>query len=41
MGISLGHVGVGALGLTTLVGLVTIALSTYMILRTYALTSIV
>ncbi|PKO89728.1 MAG: sodium:proton exchanger [Betaproteobacteria bacterium HGW-Betaproteobacteria-12] len=32
MGISLGHVGVGALGLTTLVGLVTIALSTYMIL---------
>jgi Kef-type K+ transport system membrane component KefB len=32
MGISLGHVGVGALGLTTLVGLVTITLSTYMIL---------
>jgi Kef-type K+ transport system membrane component KefB len=32
MGISLGHVGVQALGLTTLVGLVTIALSTYMIL---------
>ena len=32
MGISLGHVGIEALGLTTLVGLVTIALSTYMIL---------
>lgn len=32
MGISLGHVGQEALGLTTLVGLVTIALSTYMIL---------
>jgi hypothetical protein len=32
MGISLGHVGQSALGLTTLVGLVTIALSTYMIL---------
>nr|MBS0022275.1 cation:proton antiporter [Gammaproteobacteria bacterium] len=32
MGISLGHVGVEALGLTTLVGVVTIALSTYMIL---------
>ncbi|TSE21591.1 Glutathione-regulated potassium-efflux system protein KefC [Tepidimonas alkaliphilus] len=32
MGISLGHVGVEALGLTTLVGLVTITLSTYMIL---------
>jgi Kef-type K+ transport system membrane component KefB len=32
MGITLGHVGVGALGLTTLVGLVTITLSTYMIL---------
>ena len=32
MGISLGHVGSGALGLTTLVGLVTIAMSTYMIL---------
>ncbi|TCP12481.1 transporter (CPA2 family) [Crenobacter luteus] len=32
MGISLGHVGVGALGLTTLVGLGTIAASTYMIL---------
>jgi len=32
MGISLGHVGQDALGLTTLVGVVTIALSTYMIL---------
>jgi len=32
MGISLGHVGVQALGLTTLVGVVTIALSTYMIM---------
>lgn len=32
MGISLGHVGVEALGLTTLVGLVTIMMSTYMIL---------
>ncbi|HEY0720476.1 MAG TPA: cation:proton antiporter family protein [Gammaproteobacteria bacterium] len=32
MGISLGHVGSEALGLTTLVGLVTIAISTYMIL---------
>ena len=32
MGISLGHVGTDALGLTTLVGIVTIALSTYMIL---------
>ena len=32
MGISLGHVGVQALGLTTLVGLVTITVSTYMIL---------
>jgi hypothetical protein len=32
MGISLGHVGVEALGLTTLVGLVTITVSTYMIL---------
>lgn len=32
MGISLGHVGVEALGLTTLVGVVTITLSTYMIL---------
>jgi Kef-type K+ transport system membrane component KefB len=32
MGITLGHVGVEALGLTTLVGIVTITLSTYMIL---------
>ncbi|HHW64317.1 MAG TPA: cation:proton antiporter [Rhodocyclaceae bacterium] len=32
MGITLGHVGVEALGLTTLVGLVTIMISTYMIL---------
>ena len=33
MGISLGHIGVEALGLTTLVGLVTITVSTYMILN--------
>ncbi|MEO7160382.1 MAG: cation:proton antiporter [Polaromonas sp.] len=32
MGISLGHIGVEALGLTTLVGLVTITVSTYLIL---------
>ncbi|MCW5612443.1 MAG: cation:proton antiporter [Rubrivivax sp.] len=32
MGITLGHIGVPALGLTTLVGLVTITVSTYMIL---------
>ncbi len=32
MGITLGHVGVQVLGLTTLVGLVTITVSTYMIL---------
>jgi len=32
MGITLGHVGVQALGLTTLVGVITITLSTYMIL---------
>jgi hypothetical protein len=37
MGISLGHVGAQALGLTTLVGIVTIALSTYMILYSHAL----
>jgi Kef-type K+ transport system membrane component KefB len=37
MGISLGHIGVEALGLTTLVGLVTIALSTYAILYSHAL----
>ncbi len=32
MGITLGHVGEAALGLTTLIGLITITLSTYMIL---------
>ncbi|MFP4601710.1 MAG: cation:proton antiporter [Halochromatium sp.] len=32
MGIGLGHIGVEALGVTTLVGIVTITLSTYMIL---------
>jgi Kef-type K+ transport system membrane component KefB len=37
MGISLGHVGSGALGLTTLVGLITIALSSYMILYSHQL----
>ena len=37
MGISLGHVGVSTLGLTTLVGIVTIALSTYMILYSHPL----
>ncbi len=37
MGISLGHIGMQALGLTTLVGVVTIALSTYMILYSHAL----
>ncbi len=37
MGITLGHVGVEALGLTTLVGLATIALSTYMILYSHPL----
>ena len=37
MGVSLGHVGIEALGLTTLVGLVTIALSTYMILYSHQL----
>ncbi len=37
MGITLGHVGVEALGLTTLVGLVTIMLSTYMILYSQVL----
>jgi Kef-type K+ transport system membrane component KefB len=37
MGISLGHIGVEALGLTTLVGLITITLSTYMILSSQAL----
>jgi hypothetical protein len=33
MGVSLGHVGVEVVGLTTLVGVVTIAISTYMILH--------
>ena len=33
MGIGLGHIGQDALGLTTLVGLITITLSTYMILH--------
>ncbi len=37
MGISLGHIDNGALGLTTLVGLVTIAMSTYMILYSHPL----
>ena len=37
MGITLGHVGVTTLGLTTLVGLITITLSTYMILYSQAL----
>jgi Kef-type K+ transport system membrane component KefB len=37
MGISLGHVDNGALGLTTLVGLITIAVSTYMILYSHPL----
>ena len=37
MGISLGHVRIDALGLTTLVGLVTIALSTYLILYSHPL----
>jgi Kef-type K+ transport system membrane component KefB len=37
MGISLGHVGSSALGLTTLVGLITIALSSYMILYSHHL----
>jgi Kef-type K+ transport system membrane component KefB len=37
MGISLGHIDSGALGLTTLVGLITIALSTYMILYSHPL----
>ena len=37
MGITLGHIGVKALGLVTLVGLVTITVSTYMILYSHAL----
>lgn len=37
MGINLGHVGPNTLGLTTLVGLITIALSSYMILYSHRL----
>jgi len=37
MGITLGHVGKDVLGLTTIVGIVTIALSTYMILYSHPL----
>jgi Kef-type K+ transport system membrane component KefB len=37
MGITLGHVGVDALGLVTLVGVVTITLSTYMIIYSHQL----
>jgi hypothetical protein len=37
MGITLGHIGVPALGLVTLVGLVTITASTYMILYSHVL----
>ncbi len=37
MGISLGHISASALGLTTLVGLITIALSSYMILYSHRL----
>ena len=37
MGITLGHIDVQALGLTTLVGLITITLSTYMILYSHPL----
>lgn len=37
LGLSLGHIGAEALGLITLVGLVTIGLSTYMILFSHAL----
>lgn len=37
MGITLGHIGVDALGLVTLVGLVTITLSTYMIIYSHGL----
>ncbi|MBC7202126.1 MAG: cation:proton antiporter [Pusillimonas sp.] len=40
MGISMGHIGQNALGLTTLVGLITIALSTYMILYSQKLYSV-
>lgn len=37
MGITLGHVGLEALGLTTLVGVITITISTYMILYSQSL----
>ncbi len=37
MGVTLGHVGEGALGLVTLVGIVTIAASTYMIIWSHEL----
>jgi Kef-type K+ transport system membrane component KefB len=37
MGVTLGHVGPEALGLTTLVGIITIALSSYMILYSHPL----
>ena len=37
MGISLGHISASALGLTTLVGIITIALSSYMILYSHRL----
>jgi Kef-type K+ transport system membrane component KefB len=37
MGITLGHINVQALGLTTLVGLITITMSTYMILYSHPL----
>ena len=37
MGISLGHIGASALGMTTLVGLITITLSSYMILYSHRL----
>lgn len=37
MGVSLGHVGVEALGLVTLVGVITISLSTYMITNSHGL----
>jgi Kef-type K+ transport system membrane component KefB len=37
MGVSLGHVGTGSLGLVTLVGLITIALSVYMITYSHVL----
>jgi len=40
MGVTLGHVGVDALGLVTLVGLVTIAASTYMITYSHQLYSL-